>query len=98
MTGEPTGEPAEDVEAEDVEVVVVLGDDALDRLDAVVESLAAQGLAVTGVQAALGTVSGHVARSALQGLSAVAGVEAVEQARTFQLPPPDADVQGGPSS
>lgn len=53
---------------------------------------------MTGAQSTLGTVSGRVARSALAGLSAVAGVEAVEQARTFQLPPPDADMQGGPSA
>ncbi|MEX0658705.1 MAG: hypothetical protein WD080_06185 [Egibacteraceae bacterium] len=94
MTDDPTEDPAEEVD-----VVVAVGDDGLAHLDEVVEGLASQGLAVTGVQSTLGTLSGRVARSALPGLSAVAGVEAVEQARTFQLPPRDADVQGGdPSS
>lgn len=68
--------------AEEVEVVVAVGDDALDHLDEVVEGLTSQGLAVTGVQSTLRTVSGRLARSAVAGLAAVAASRPSSRART----------------
>jgi len=72
-------------------VTVTLADDA--DVGAVVDRLQRAGLAVDQVLDAIGVVTGSVAhdkRAALKGLD---GVLAVEDDNTFQLPPPDSEVQ-----
>lgn len=64
-----------------------------DRFAEVVEALRRAGLAVTGEQQVLGTLSGTVAEDRIPALRAVDGVEAVDRERTVRLPPPDSPIQ-----
>jgi hypothetical protein len=77
----------------DVDVSVLVADDAIDRIDEVAERLRAAGMRISGVQHGIGTIGGAIPERALEALSAVRGVAAVERGRSFQLPPPDAPVQ-----
>jgi hypothetical protein len=62
-------------------------------IDATVEALRAAGMTVTEVHREIGVVSGTVAPADRESLTALPGVEAVEPARTFEIAPPDADIQ-----
>ena len=53
----------------------------------------AAGMEVEHSLGSIGAISGHVAHDRLHGLTQVPGVAAVEPERSFQLPPPDAEVQ-----
>ncbi len=75
---------------ERVKVVVTVD---LERFDAVVQQAAAAGLEVEDRMTAVGVVTGRVSRDRTAALAGVDGVEAVEEERTFQLPPPDSPVQ-----
>jgi hypothetical protein len=77
----------------EVDVTVAVADDHLQRFGEVAQRLRAAGLRVTGEQSHLGTFTGRIHSSRLGELGAVAGVQAVEQAGTFQLPPSDSDIQ-----
>jgi hypothetical protein len=77
----------------EIDVVVSVRDDHLDHLDRVVDDLRAAGLHVRDRLERLGTVTGSVPAGSLDSLSAIDGVDAVEQEREFHLPPPDSDVQ-----
>ncbi len=77
----------------EIDVVVSVKDDHLDHLDRVVADLRAAGLHVRDRLERLGAVTGSVPAGRLDSLSAIDGVDAVEQEREFQLPPPDSDVQ-----
>jgi hypothetical protein len=63
------------------------------RFAEVVEALRQAGLAVTGEQPILGTLSGTVAEDRIAVLQAVDGVESVDRELTIQLPPPDSPIQ-----
>jgi len=63
------------------------------RIDEVAAWLRAAGMEVERSLGSIGAISGHVAHDRLLGLSQVPGVAAVERERSFQLPPPDAEVQ-----
>jgi hypothetical protein len=56
-------------------------------------SLRSAGLEVDSEMEAVGVVSGTVDEDHLRGLDAVTGVEAVEESRTVQLPPPSSPLQ-----
>jgi hypothetical protein len=62
-------------------------------IDATVESLRAAGMTVTDVHREIGIVSGTVAPADRDSLDRVAGVSAVEADRSFEIAPPDSDVQ-----
>lgn len=62
-------------------------------LDEAVEDLRAAGLVVEEVLPMLGVVTGTAPQNRLAALKAVAGVVDVEPQRTFQVPPPESDVQ-----
>ena len=62
-------------------------------IDATVESLRAAGMTVTEVHREIGVVSGTVAPTDRASLSSVAGVATVEPDHSFELAPPDADIQ-----
>jgi hypothetical protein len=62
-------------------------------IDATVESLRAAGMTVTDVHREIGIVSGSVAPANRDSLKAVRGVDAVESDRSFEIAPPDSDVQ-----
>lgn len=63
------------------------------RLDDAVENLRAAGLVVEDVLPMLGVVTGTALQDRLAAVEAVPGVVDVERQRTFQVPPPDSDVQ-----
>ena len=62
-------------------------------IDATVESLRAAGMTVTEVHREIGVVSGSVAPADRDSLAAVPGVANVEAATSFEIAPPDSDVQ-----
>jgi len=62
-------------------------------IDATVESLRAAGMTVTDVHPEIGIVSGSVAPANRDSLKAVEGVAAVEADQSFEIAPPDSDVQ-----
>lgn len=80
-------------DADEVEVIVAVADDHLERFPEVAGRLRAAGLLVTGEQANLGTLTGRIHPARLGEIGAVSGVQAVERAGTFQLPPPGSDIQ-----
>jgi hypothetical protein len=77
----------------DDELSVLVAGDHLDRMDEVVERLRGAGLRIGSVLGALGTVTGRASPENVETLRAVHGVAAVERARDFQLPSPDAPIQ-----
>ena len=62
-------------------------------IDATVESLRKAGMTVTEVHREIGVVSGSVASADRDSLEAVPGVANVEAAQSFEIAPPDSDVQ-----
>jgi hypothetical protein len=62
-------------------------------IDATVESLRAAGMTVTDVHREIGIVSGTVAPADRDSLRGVSGVAAVEADQSFEIAPPDSDVQ-----
>ncbi|MFI0780099.1 hypothetical protein [Streptomyces sp. NPDC021212] len=64
-----------------------------DRFAEVVRAARAAGLAVTGEQPLLGTLSGTIDEERIPVLEAVDGVEAVDRERIVRLPPPDSPLQ-----
>jgi hypothetical protein len=62
-------------------------------IDATVESLRAAGMTVTDVLREIGIVSGTVASADRDSLDGVQGVSAVETDQSFEIAPPDSDVQ-----
>jgi len=77
-----------------MDVTVLIADDHLDAIDSVAAALQSAGLRLGEVLAATGVVTGSVAdATAMQTLSAVEGVAAVEPAQEVFIPPPDAPVQ-----
>ena len=76
-----------------IEIVVSVDDENLGRLDEIVAALERIGMRVEHRMPSLGTVSGVADEALVDALRAVAGVEAVEAAQAFGIPPPDSDVQ-----
>lgn len=76
-----------------IQIVVSVDDEHLGRLDEIAAALERMGVKVEHRMPSLGTISGVADAAAVERIRAVAGVEAVEVARTFQVPPPDSEVQ-----
>lgn len=74
-------------------VNLAVSDDYLDHFSAVVGEAQKVGLHVEQELAELGIVSGSIDIAKLGALDRVTGISAVEEERTFQLPPPDSLVQ-----
>ncbi len=62
-------------------------------IDGTVESLREAGMTVTDVHREIGIVSGSVDPANRDSLGGVAGVSAVDADQTFEIAPPDSDVQ-----
>lgn len=75
------------------QVTVTVADSHAGELDAVAGRLARSGMKVDQVLSTLGIVTGTVEDEQIAAVRRLPGVRAVEQQTTFQLPPPDADVQ-----
>jgi hypothetical protein len=74
-------------------VTVTVAGSHAGALEDVAEALRAAGLEVEQVLGALGVITGSAEESALASIEALPGVASVEEQTTFQLAPPDADVQ-----
>jgi hypothetical protein len=75
------------------EVTISVDDDHAGALDAVAERLRAVGLSVDELLAEIGIITGRIAESRAGDLEAVEGVARVERSRSYQLPPPEAEIQ-----
>ena len=75
------------------DVNVSIADDHVDRFPDVVQGMKEAGLRVSQQMEAVGVVSGSIDPAKLSDLKQVEGVAAVERSRSFQLPPPESDVQ-----
>jgi hypothetical protein len=73
----------------DERITVTVSDDA----DAVAEQLRAAGMNVDQILRAAGIITGSVAAGQRASLTDVPGVASVEVEQTFQIAPPDAEVQ-----
>jgi hypothetical protein len=74
-------------------VTVTVDDDHLDKIDHVAAELRGNGMRVDRVLNDIGVISGHAPDDRRDVLRTVTGVESIEDAKTFQLPPPDSPVQ-----
>jgi hypothetical protein len=74
-------------------VRVTVDDDHLDKIDEVAAELRNSGMQVDQVLNEVGVISGSVPDDRRQVLGTVTGVESIEEATTFQLPPPDSPIQ-----
>ncbi|MEA2685000.1 MAG: hypothetical protein QOE93_195 [Actinomycetota bacterium] len=78
----------------DVErVTVTVAEAGLARIDEVVERLRSEGMTVERVLGTLGLVIGSVARGRRAELAALPHVTAVEAETTFDLAPPEDEIQ-----
>jgi len=75
------------------DVTVTVADSGVGALEDVAQRLRLAGLEVDHVLAALGIITGSVDESRLAALEAVEGVASVQEQTSFQIAPPDADVQ-----
>lgn len=74
-------------------IKVTAADDHLAQIDQLADKLRAAGMEVDEVHRPIGIITGSVSKSARDSLHRLPGVAAVEDETTFQIPPPDADVQ-----
>lgn len=76
-----------------VNVVILIDDDNITRMDEVLKDLRACGLSVHKVMPSLGTVTGSVERHHMEKLRRLRGVASVDVSREYRVPPPDSEVQ-----
>ena len=74
-------------------VNVVVADDYQDRFSEVVDAARQAGLDVEEQLTTIGLITGAIDESKRSALERVHGIAAVEERRTYQLPPPESDVQ-----
>ncbi len=76
-----------------VAVTVTVDDDHLNKIEQVAAELRGNGMQVDQVLNEVGVISGSVPDDRRRVLGTVTGVGSIEDATTFQLPPPDSPVQ-----
>ena len=74
-------------------LTVAVDDDHLETIADVATALAGKGMVVDEVLPSVGVILGSVADVDPAELAAVEGVASVEGATTYQLPPPESDIQ-----
>jgi hypothetical protein len=74
-------------------VNIVVADDYENRFPEVVEAAQQAGLDVEEQLPTIGLITGTIDESKRSMLERVQGVAAVEAPRTYQLPPPESDIQ-----
>ena len=77
----------------ETDVVISVADSHLAHFENVVKQLRSKGLKVASAMEQIGTISGSITPEKLDALSKVKGVAAVERSQTYQLPPPDSEIQ-----
>ena len=75
------------------QIQVSVAPDYAADIQGVADRLRAAGMSVNETMEAGGVVTGSAPESRIADLERVEGVAAVEQARTYQLPPPDSPIQ-----
>jgi hypothetical protein len=76
-----------------VDLVISVDDEHMSRFSEVVKRCEAVGMDVDQQMEEIGVVTGSIEPEKVNPLSDVEGVSHVEQSRTFQIAPPDSDVQ-----
>ncbi|HEX6699123.1 MAG TPA: hypothetical protein VF101_00170 [Gaiellaceae bacterium] len=74
-------------------IKVTAADDHLGQIDQLADSLRAAGMEVDQVLRPIGIITGSVSEAARQSLHGLPGVAAVEDETTFQIPPPESEIQ-----
>lgn len=74
-------------------VTVTVHDDQLPHIDELADRLREAGMRVDQVLHPVGVITGSVPSAQRAMIEAMPGVAAVEDETTFQLPPPDAEIQ-----
>ena len=74
-------------------VLISVADSHLERMPEVADQLRAVGCDISHVLNAAGTITGSMDASKVEDLKGVPGVAAVELERSYQLPPPDSEIQ-----
>jgi len=75
------------------QVTVTVDDTHLRSIGTVARSLEQTGMRVDKVMAAVGVITGSVDSGTESTLTGVPGVASVDRDNTYQLPPPDAEIQ-----
>lgn len=76
-----------------VNLTVSIADDHLKDFSDIVARCRKAGMTIEHEMKSIGTITGSIDEAALEKLSRVAGVSQVEPERSFQIAPPDSDVQ-----
>ncbi len=74
-------------------ISISVKDAHLATIELVSQKLQAGGMTVEHVLQNIGIISGSIDSSLMNALSQIEGVKQVEQERTYQLAPPDSDIQ-----
>ena len=74
-------------------VTVTVADDRLGDEESLAEELRAAGMEVEQVLGGIGIIAGSVPAGRRPAIGDIAGIAGVEEETTFQLPPPDAEIQ-----
>jgi len=74
-------------------IVVTVGPQRLTEVADVAEELRGRGMVVERVLESTGLITGTVPDNLRDTLGSVPGVASVDVERSYQLPPPDADIQ-----
>lgn len=83
----------EESDAKKSGVLVSVADSHLERIPELADELRAAGLKIDHVLNAAGTITGSINPSRLDDLRDIPGVSAVEIERSYQLAPPDSEIQ-----
>ena len=75
------------------DIVVTVSEDYLGRMDDVAEALRENGMQIREVLPAVGVIYGSLPGDESNSLEALAGVQAVTDSTSVQLPPPDSPIQ-----
>ena len=75
------------------QIIVSVDDSHVKNIKDVAKRLRARGLVVKEVMEQIGAITGSIERDKIKSLAKLNGVSAVEESQTYQLPPPDSDVQ-----
>ncbi len=74
-------------------ISISIKDTHLATIELVAQKLQAAGMNVEQVLNSIGIISGSIDSSLMSSLSQIEGVKIVEQEQTYQLAPPDSDIQ-----
>lgn len=76
-----------------VSLSVAVDDNYMNRMSEVVQKLEAAGMKVEQVMETLGIITGSCDSQKVEALSGVEGVTHVERSRSYQIAPPDSEIQ-----